>query len=497
MGTTSTAIATLTLLALIAPACASDDGVAEPLDNTTTVATVDRSDPAGVLATDVAPSDVSTTVPTGGWIGDEPSFAGGSAAGADDSVTFSEDAAEEEAMEEADRDASFDEAAPAEAAVVEPDFPDEEPCVDCDVADDSPLRAGSVDDNDDFDGFLEYLDRLDGIGIERREFDPTGRSIVTVRRDDGRPTAGAVVVAEADGLSATLRTTADGTVRFHPAAYGMAVDAEISYTVQVPDAEAIVAPAGTDVELNDLTGAIDAVTPVPLDVLFLLDATGSMGDEIDRLKTTIDTVAERITALDPAPDVRFAMTLYRDEGDAFVVATYDFTGDVEEFQAALEEVVADGGGDYPEALDEGLAAAFSEPTWRRPGDAVQLVFVVADAPPQVARQVEVPYTDSIRTAIERGVKIFPIASSESDDQAEAVFRQLAQATGAPFVFLSNGAAGASVGESTDIASTDYEELALDELIVRLVAEELADLGADGEVTVPTTISPPATNPEGQ
>jgi hypothetical protein len=171
---------------------------------------------------------------------------------------------------------------------------------------------------------------------------------------------------------------------------------------------------------------------------------------------------------------------------------------VDEFRAALADVVADGGGDYPEALEEGLAEALEVPSWRDPAAAVQLIFLVADAPPQILRQVETPYTQSIRTAVERGVKIFPIASSESDDQAEAVFRQLAQATGAPFVFLSYGAGGAATGDSTDIASTEYEELALDELVVRLIAEELSDLsGGSTPPTIPTTVPPPTTTPDGQ
>lgn len=77
-----------------------------------------------------------------------------------------------------------------------------------------------------------------------------------------------------------------------------------------------------------------------------------MGDEIDQLKTSIDSVSERIEALETQPDVRFGMTLYRDEGDDFVTSTYDFTGEVADFRSALADVVADGGGDYPEALDE-------------------------------------------------------------------------------------------------------------------------------------------------
>ena len=439
----------------------------------------------------------ATTVPvlvpvTGGWIGDEPDWRGAvdeaMRATDDELVMMSADAAEPEG----------DMSAPMP---VEPDggigggdepLPPERPPVD-----NAPLRAGSVDDNVDYEGYLAYLDRLADVGIVLRDLDASGRIVVTVTGSNGLPVSGAEITARAGDDSMTLRTTADGTARFLPwylAGADTAQDAPIEFSVG--EVTATAQPGGEAAITLDTPGGTAA--PVPLDILFLLDATGSMGDEIDRLKTTIDTVASRVAALDPQPDVRFAMTLYRDVEDSFVTANYDFTSDVAEFQAALADVVADGGGDYAEALDEGLADALTQPTWRDPAGAVQLIFVVADAPPQVGRQVEMPYPDSIREAVGRGIKIFPVASSESDDQAEAVFRQMAQATGAPFVFLSNGANGASLGESTDIDSTDYEELALDELVVRLIAEELSDLnGDDGDVTVPTTIAPTTTIPQGQ
>jgi hypothetical protein len=113
------------------------------------------------------------------------------------------------------------------------------------------------------------------------------------------------------------------------------------------------------------------------------------------------------------------------------------------------------------------------------------MFLVADAPPHVERQVT-GYDESVRSAVSRGIKVFPVASSESDDQAEAVFRQIAQATGARFVFLSYGAGGAATGPSTDIDSTDYEELALDDLVVRLVAEQVAALTGDAGIVPPPT-----------
>ena len=178
------------------------------------------------------------------------------------------------------------------------------------------------------------------------------------------------------------------------------------------------------------------------------------------------------------------MTLYRDEGDEFLTSTFDFTPDFEAFAEALSAVVAADGGDHPEALDEALADALSKPSWRPTAETVQLVFLVADAPPQVLRQVPVPYTDSMREAARRGIKIFPVSSSGTDDQAEFVFRQLAQFTGARYVFLTYGAGGRATGSATDIDQRDYEELSLDDLIVRLVAEELAALAG------PTDAEPP-------
>lgn len=359
------------------------------------------------------------------------------------------------------------------------------------------LRAGSVDDNDDPAGFVEYLDRIAGLGVTTRPFDAEGRVLVTVADEEGAPAAGVeVVVTDGGGEAvATLRTTADGTARLYPGLYDSQAD---DLRVAVGDGPSLPATPGTTVALT-AGGGLDPSEAVPLDILFLLDATGSMADEIDRLKTTIDSVAARIDELPARPDVRFAITEYRDEGEEeFVTRTHDFTADVAAFRSTLADVVADGGGDYPEALDEGLAEALAAPSWRPAGEAVQLVFLVADAPPHVDRDVDVTYVESALAAAGRGVKVFPIASSEADDQAEAVFRQVAAVTGARFVFLSYGAGGAATGGNTDIASTDYEELPLDALVVRLVTEELTALTGTAPTPDPEPTDPtPPTNPPGQ
>ncbi len=66
-------------------------------------------------------------------------------------------------------------------------------------------------------------------------------------------------------------------------------------------------------------------------MLFLLDTTGSMGDELSQLTANIATIADNVAAMAPDADLRFGMTLYRDDVDSFTTATYDLTGDIDAF----------------------------------------------------------------------------------------------------------------------------------------------------------------------
>jgi hypothetical protein len=353
------------------------------------------------------------------------------------------------------------------------------------------LKAGNIDDNADFSGFLAYLQRIGQEGVPFRSLDPSGRIVVTVTDGNQHPASGVeVTVKQGDTEVARLRATADGTIRFHPHAY---TTVQGSFTFSAGSSEVTVDPGSVAKLVADAPAATDHV---PLDLLFLIDATGSMGDEIDRLKSTVATVVDRIEALPGQPDVRIGMTLFRDEGDTFVTGTYDFTTDIPTFQKALAAVQADGGGDTPEALDEGIDDALAKPSWRPAGTAIQLVVLIGDAGGHPDRQVDRPYTESMKDAAARGVKILPIAASSSDDQAEVAFRQMAQFTGGRFVFLSYGAEGAALGTSTDISKADYEELSLDDLVVRLVADELSDRTGQ-PITPPPGPSTTTTNPPGQ
>ncbi len=225
-----------------------------------------------------------------------------------------------------------------------------------------------------------------------------------------------------------------------------------------------------------------AQAPVQLDVLFLLDATGSMSDEIDQLKDNILSISAQIEALPGRPDVRFGLVHYRDRGDNYVTRTTDFTGNVRAFQRELSAVEADGGGDDPESMNEALHQAVNNVDWRVE-DTVSLVFLVADAPPHLDYSQDYDYADEMKAAAELGIKVFPIGSrldggNAYQQQAEYILRQIGQFTGGHFIFLtyedtprSDGAPGTEYS----VPEEQYTVEDLDALVVRLVQDELEAL----------------------
>lgn len=329
------------------------------------------------------------------------------------------------------------------------------------------LTAGSTDDNERWDDYLRYRSDFLRLGIPVHDVDVTERHVLRVRDRDSRPVLGAEVeVFAGPQRVAELRTYADGRALFFPRAAG--VEDDESLRVVVGDVEV---PLPRDRFEHVLTVPVRQPAVTKVDIVFLLDATGSMDDEIDRLKSHMRSVADRIAGRDDDVDVRFGLTAYRDGGDSFVTRTFDLTDDVAAFHDALNEVQAGGGGDTPEALSAGLRAALAKPSWRG-ADTVKLVFLVADAPPQMEDPEGADYAVEVRKAATAGVKIHPIASSGLDDQGEFVYRQLAQITTGRFVFLTYGADGGP-GDATTHHVDKYAVLSLDALVVQLVEDELA------------------------
>jgi hypothetical protein len=340
----------------------------------------------------------------------------------------------------------------------------------------SRLTAGEVDDNAGWDDYLLYLRDYSGAAIIR--MDVSERHQIWIRDEQENPVLGARIGVEVNGQEvASLRTHSDGRAFFFPRTLEMPAE---SYTINVSVNDVTetfeIPNGGSQREWTVTHPGAGQVAPVArLDVLFLIDATGSMADEINQLKENIRSISAQIDALPSQPDVRFGMVAYRDRGDDYIARAFDFTPDIEEFADGLAGVYADGGGDYPEDLNEALSRAIHEPEWRVE-ETVSLIFLVADAPPHLDYGQQNHYAYEVLEAAKRGIKVFPIASSGLDSQGEYIFRQLAQVSGGRFIFLTYGPSGpGSTGTETDFQVSDYTVSSLDSLVVKIVEEELSFL----------------------
>ena len=338
------------------------------------------------------------------------------------------------------------------------------------------LRAGSVDDNARFADYLAYRHAFDSEHITVKAFDVSERHVFTVTTPAGDPVLGAdIAILDGAGKKVDeVRTYSDGRALWFPRAEDVGDEQQFSAVVSKGD---VTKTVDVDRSQREHAVVLDA-EPSParsrLDLEFLVDATGSMGDEIAQLKTSLADIAGRIDALPAHPDVRFALTIYRDHGDEFLTRTWNFTSDVSAFQKEIADVSADGGGDTPEDVQQGLHDALVKPSWRDPGT-VKLVLLVGDAPPHLNYSDDPDYVADMQTAAKDGIKIESLAASGLDDQGEYIWRQLAEATLGQFIFLTYGA-----DDTTTHHVSGYTANNLDDLVVRLVDGELRPASSGGQ-----------------
>lgn len=336
------------------------------------------------------------------------------------------------------------------------------------LAPSTAVTTGSVDDNERFDDYLAYRATASTAGLH--DVDVTGRRVIRVVAGDGRPVLGARVTVGNGKPLLDARTHSDGRVLFLPKATDGAGEGPWPVVVEAGGARTTASLAATGADLTVTVGA-GGIDPARLDVVFLLDATGSMGDELDRLTANMASTASKVVATaGPGAKIRFGLTAFKDRGDDYVTRTFDLTGDVDGFRGALARVKAGGGGDTPESVSAGLHEAVTKPAWGG-DDVAKVIVLVGDAAPHTDYQDEPSYAADARAAAARGIRIHAIASSGLTDQGEFAFRQMAQLTAGRFVFLTYGADGGP-GESTPHNVDKYSVKSLDELVATLLGEEL-------------------------
>jgi hypothetical protein len=205
-----------------------------------------------------------------------------------------------------------------------------------------------------------------------------------------------------------------------------------------------------------------------LDIAFLFDTTGSMGDELSYLNAEIDAIADSISLKYPAATVRYGLVLYRDQGDAYVTKKYDFVESLATFQTTLSQQGASGGGDYPEAVAEGLADA-NALSWRADAGVARVTFWIADAPTHAAKTAALK--TAIQSSIQQDIHIYPVSASGTDERAEYAMRSAAQITGGRYIFLTDDSGIGGTHAEPHIPC--YVVTKFDRALVRMVESEMS------------------------
>lgn len=314
---------------------------------------------------------------------------------------------------------------------------------------------------------------------------PSGRYTLDLQNRSGLPIADAVVhLKRKDGtLLYTARTDNTGK-------------AELWATLD-PKADK---PSGRllmDVEYNGHTTRINNVKPfersvnrlaldVPcgpsdnVDVAFVVDATGSMQDELDFLTAEMNDIIFRSKRISDQLNFRFANVFYRDIGsdEEYATRSMDFSRVLSASVNFISDQKADGGGDVPEAVDLALDSAINRLSWSAEARA-RVLFLILDAGPHITPEVQARMQVLTKQAAAKGIRIVPITASGTGKATEYLMRTLALGTNGTYTFLTNHS---GVGSDHIEPTTDqYDVESLNDLLVRVLKSYTYMPGCDQQI----------------
>lgn len=327
------------------------------------------------------------------------------------------------------------------------------------------LTAGEWKDADDLNFWTKLLNRNDWYELMKERNLYTNKIVTAyVHDEEGNPCFNVKTqLIDSDGQTIyTARTDINGKAYM---LYNLNNNNEKAASVLVNNQKfSLKDTSELDISIED-TGM--AVTK--LDLMLMIDTTGSMNDELKYLQEELEDVVKRVSNKNEALSINVSVNFYRDESDDYIVMAYDFNKNIAKVLQQLKSQNADGGGDYPEAVHEALNSAVNEHQWR--DNAVKLCFLVLDAPPHSESEISginSQIQKYIQQAACEGIRIIPVASSGVDTETEFLLRSFALMTGGTYVFLTDHS---GVGDShLEPTIGQYTVEALNELMVRVISE---------------------------
>lgn len=205
-----------------------------------------------------------------------------------------------------------------------------------------------------------------------------------------------------------------------------------------------------------------------LEIMLVVDTTGSMGDELAFLCDELAGVVKRVSsALDCK--IRLGLLFYRDDGDFYVTRKFDFADvtsseGLEKVENNIKAQTSGGGGDYPEAVDTALSEAVAA-NWNA-NSKTKLLFHVLDAPYHDEQENQSKFASAVNSAAQKGIRIIPVAASGLDTLGQYTMRSAALLTGGTYTFLTDDSGIGNSHEKPEVGEYTVEYLS--DLMVRLI-----------------------------
>lgn len=226
---------------------------------------------------------------------------------------------------------------------------------------------------------------------------------------------------------------------------------------------------------NNIVLNQDCNSPTKMDIVFTVDATSSMNDEIQFLKTELLDVIDRIQETNKKIEYRTGSIFYRDTRDDYLTRISPLSSENSELIDFVTIQNASGGGDKPEAVEVALEETLNL-DWNK--EAIKLVFLILDAPPHEDEVTMTKIRSQIKTAAAKGIKLIPITASGIGRETEFLMKFMAMMTNGTYIFITDDS---GIGEA-HLAPVvkDYEVEKLNDCMVRLISQYSKSYSCDIE-----------------
>lgn len=166
---------------------------------------------------------------------------------------------------------------------------------------------------------------------------------------------------------------------------------------------------------NTIKDIVKSVGSNNLDLMIIIDKTGSMQDDIENIKIGLEQI---INSLNEFKNTSVSIALFGDkhvDGDNW----FDYINlenDLEGTKEFIDKISVSNGGDYPESVFDGIHEAFQKDFWN--SDSKRIAIVIGDAPSHVDSKTSHSLKDLIALAKSNDIhtNFYPIVLSPYDNE---------------------------------------------------------------------------------